>query len=294
MSLHSLIANGGKVVIVGGTMNKAWEPYRDHPQLVFWCGDRSEIERHLRNGDNLPHNVKGVVISRFISHQSSGKVMDEAKRKRAVIFASKNDGQITEILDEMTRVEPKVESKAPEAPPAPPKELRAPKPGEIQTALEKHYVADVPNIDAARRLLGILAEQGIKTTEESLQQAIYQYKKKLGIVSPRAHAGPYGRTIKPASAPVIGRIEPAPAAETTTAPTAIVETVVGREEVVTVSRTVVPNEVDEITPLIQMVDDSLAVLGMVREHLVRLNEDSKNYRHLKSQLEAMMKTLGMK
>jgi hypothetical protein len=184
MGLHNLVANGGKVLVVGGTMNKAWESFRDHPQIVFWCGSQSEIERRVQNGNNFPDNVKGVILSRFISHAQSGKVMEEAKRKRAVIFAGKNDGEVTRLLDEIVSAEKPIEtSKRPE-PAAPPEKVRT-KRGTLGQAVAELWQPGESNIVAARRIMPILIARGITTTEQSIAQCITQLKRKTGLAKPK-------------------------------------------------------------------------------------------------------------
>jgi hypothetical protein len=274
MGLRSVLEGGGKVIVVGGTMNPNWSRFKDHPQIVFWTGSQSEIERHLKNGDNFPPNVKGVILSRFLSHSQGGKVIAEAKRKRALIMNGQNDGEVTRLLEQLTTPEPKPEPEAPR-PILVKKELRPPKHGEIGKLLQEHYKPDVPNIDAARKLLKIAEEKGIKSTEGSMQQAIYAFKKKLGLTSPTARTSHGVR---------VGVVT-APGGKKT------VETIQPRKETRIQDAKTTQIEMDEITPLLKIVDDIQASFSLLRDALVRMHEQGEEYRRLKEKLSSLKELL---
>jgi hypothetical protein len=185
MSLHNLIANGGKVVVIGGRMNPSWAQFENHPQFEFWTGDRHEIERHITNHENLPHNCKAIIVSRFISHTTMKKVIDEARRKQATIFGPKNDGEITRLLEQIT-----VNDKPIPAPPRPQFEFVERKTVSkfpLSDMIRSEHKTDLPIADEARRLIKIAEERDIPTTFGSVAQAVGTYRKKLGIaVGPRA------------------------------------------------------------------------------------------------------------
>src|SRR5215204_5904773 len=102
MSLHNLIANGGKVLILGG-YDKDWPDFREHPQLEFWSGDSArEIGAILRRHNNtLPANTKAVVISRFVSHTQMQVVMKQVRSRQLTVFPNKNTGEVKRILSEI-------------------------------------------------------------------------------------------------------------------------------------------------------------------------------------------------
>jgi hypothetical protein len=261
MSLHSLIANGGKVLVVGGTMNKGWESFRAHPAIVFWCGSQSEIERHLKNGNNFPDNVKGVVISRFISHAQSGKVMEEARRKRALILASKNDGEITRILEEIVTKPEVKETHVVEGPhgtpmtvTAPEPILRAPHSGELADFVAKNWTPGEPNVVAARRILPMMAAQGIRTTEGSIAQAITQLKRKIGVG---------------AKSPVVASATPVAAVDVPTVVKKSAET---------------PED-----DLLKVIADAKLSLQLVEDEVKKFKSDRAEYQRLREKLAALLK-----
>jgi hypothetical protein len=272
MSLHSLIANGGKILVVGGTMNRGWDSFRTHPQIVFWCGSQSEVERHLKNGNNFPDNVKGVIISRFISHAQSGKVIEEARRKRALIMAGKSDGEVTRLLDEIVRTEAEPAPPAPPAPTPAPPAARRPKLGEIQTLIKEHYNPALPNVDAAKALMLIAQAQGIETTTASLEQAVYAYKKKYGIVSPKRHGGPGERKVVPASE--VAAKEQAAAASTPKVPAT------------SVRKTDVAGPEDD---LLKVIDDAMLSLQLVKDEVMKFKSMRGDYESLRAKLAALLK-----
>lgn len=108
MSLHNLIANGGKVVIVGG-YNKEFEEFRAHPQLEFWTADdKTEMISLLkRKNGSLPRNARAVIISHFVSHSAIDKVMKDARNRKLIVFPNKLTGEVTKILKEITTAPPK-------------------------------------------------------------------------------------------------------------------------------------------------------------------------------------------
>lgn len=107
MSLHNLIANGGKIVILGG-FNKMWPEFRQHPQLEFWSGDnKSSIARLLkRKGNTLPANTKAVIISHYVSHGSLEIVQRVARERHLTIFPNLSDGEVRRTLAEIVNGTP--------------------------------------------------------------------------------------------------------------------------------------------------------------------------------------------
>jgi hypothetical protein len=261
MSLHSsLLASGGKIVVAGGRMNPGWRSYQNHPQLVFWCGDQNEIARHLKNGDNLPNNTKGVIMSRFISHAESNKIIAEAKRKRAVIFAMKNDGEITRLLEEIMMEDKKVESQPQTHVSTEPKTLRKPKHGELYHAVEKNYDASIPNVDNVHKIIEILAKDGIQSTHGSIANTVYTLKKKLGIQGVRAVVSHGVRKVVETPAPPIKIVKPAKKQQTGT-----------------------PED-----DLLKVLDDAMLSLQLVREEVVKFRSQRGDYEQLKTKLSALL------
>jgi hypothetical protein len=184
----SLLENGGTVVVVGG-WNKAWQSFRDNPRIIFWSGEQKEVARFVRNRE-FPANCKAVIISRFLSHTELGVVLPEARRRRITLFANKNDGEITELLDDLTRDLRERELPAPEPKPLPTDtpieettvaKRQTAKKGELNQVIQ--FVDwQKTNIDNARALMATaIKDLGIRTTLNSLAQFIRVQRKKAGI-----------------------------------------------------------------------------------------------------------------
>lgn len=189
MALNNLLLNGGRVLIVGG-MNKSWSSYRQVPQFEFWSGDQKEIHRALRDRE-IPANCKAVVISRFISHSELNRVLSQARKRGIVIFANKADGEVANILDEMTlhlkngatMTVQEGERKTPvdsvdtrQLPEATSSMLNLPTPKNPNAklhALIPFVDFNKSNAENARLLLqGKAKELGLKTTEASIAQYV--------------------------------------------------------------------------------------------------------------------------
>lgn len=230
VSLHSLIAQGGKVVVVG-SWNKAWQSYRSHPQLVFWSGDAAEISRAVREaGNRLPSNTRGLVLSRFLGHDVARHLLADARAKRVMIMNGKNDGEIERILAEVTHSEP------PDMPADPPTNGHAvappavaapvvPLPGinEAKAPVLSFVLRNVradgsPHVSEGRRLLPLAEAAGLKTTEGSLTQAVYKARKMLGLSKIQASVSPKP---EPPAAPLA--LEPEPVAAAVPIPPVVAE-----------------------------------------------------------------------
>lgn len=177
MSLHNLVADGGKILVVGG-MPKNWQEYRNHPQLEFWSGEAGEIlgvvKSKTQNG--IPANVKGIIVSRFIPHSVQDLLLPEARKRKIVYFPQKNDGEITKLLDEITSELPKAEA-------ADEKTTRAPF-GSVKKLIEEFDDIKLSGADSARKILDIARERGLKTTTyNSLSVQILSHRRKKGLTN---------------------------------------------------------------------------------------------------------------
>lgn len=185
-SLHNLIANGGKVLIIGG-YNKSFTEFRDHPQLVFWSGESNEIERKIKN-EVFPDPLKAVLISRFSNHKYLHSIMNEARKKRATIFAPLSDGELKRKLKEIIEV--------PEVPlfkedkthftikhEIIKEENKMPTYKAAMDFVKAHHNSGDTHPNEARRLLALAEGEGFKTTFGSLYQAVIKYRKSNGVVT---------------------------------------------------------------------------------------------------------------
>lgn len=175
MSLHNLVANGGKILIVGG-MPKNWQEYRNHPQLEFWSGEAAEIESIVktRAQNGIPTNVKAVIVSRFIPHSVQDKLLPEARKKGITYFPQQTDGDISKLLDEVTKDIPKGEPK------------KIAQRGSIKAIIQELDNTDLIPADSAREIFKVAGQRGIKTTFNSVVQGVRHYRKqhRLGTRPP--------------------------------------------------------------------------------------------------------------
>jgi hypothetical protein len=271
MGLESVIHDGGKVLVVGGTMNPAWKSFENDPRVSFWCGSTSEIQRHLKNGNNMPPNTKAVLISRFIGHSQASVVVAEARKKRALIVGSLNDGELTAKLEEILGTTRKPAPVLPASVVSPvlpanvvsTSELRNWQRGEQITFIAKHHKGEGTITEEARRLLALAATEKISSTHASFAAAVGIYRRKLGFETRKSPTKPVIETPTIVDAPVVSAVT-----QPSTKPTA-------------------KPVVDEVDALLRMIDDSMATLGMVREKVVEFRAASDELAAFKKKLREM-------
>ena len=269
VALHSIIANGGKVLVVGGQMNQGWRAYENHPQIVFWCGSQSEIARHLKNGNNFPTNVHAVIMSRFISHSESNKITEEARRKRCTIMVNKNDGEITEILDEITRTPI---AKPPSSEPLPaPKPAQQPMPKFKNLREMVQYLMD-PDLkislkEEGLRLSKISQELGLGGTPESVRKVVSEVRQALGLSTKRLRRSPERKPKNtPPETKVVRTLE-----EIAALPEA--EPKHSRPKPLT------PNS--EIIEILKFIDDAMAGLQLAKDAVEKMATQNVEYQEMK-------------
>lgn len=187
--LNNLLLNGGRVLIVGG-LNKAWESYRKFPQLEFWSGEQKDIQRFLRTRD-IPENCKAVVISRFISHSELNRILAQARKRGVTLFPNKNDGEVANLLEEMTchlrngATMTVTETKANPVDSVntnhilPPKKMGGHQPSKLHVLIPfmDFSQSDITN---ARALFKKAEELKVTTTVNSLAQFVRVHRRKVG------------------------------------------------------------------------------------------------------------------
>ena len=268
MGLHNLIAKGGKVVVVGGRMNEQWERYSENPCFEFWTGDPKEIERRFPKGGrrNLPSNTRGVILSRFVSHSVSRRIVDEARRRRFVIMGPKNDGELAKLLDQIaTEPKKKEQPMSEEAAATQEIELRRPRHGELQDWAKKHDDASKPIHEVANMLYPKIIASGIQTSITSVAQAIGTMRRKAGV-----YANPtLSQTLKAKKggarekkAPVAKPLSPA-----------------------AMARKPIPDDGTE--SLLKMIDDLIAGISLLQDAVRRMHEQNLEYRRLEATLSEL-------
>lgn len=260
MGLNNLIANGGRVLVVGGHWNKGWDSFKNHPALIWWNGEQKDISRYLKNNDNrLPDNVKGVILSRFISHSESSIVLKEARKKHILIMGVLNDGEITNKISEIVE---KSESTVIQSVP-----IAVEKSVVVSTDrsrgwqkrfIQDHHQSDLITSKEGERLFKLAEENKLSTTLGSMQQAVGVYRKKLGIV-----VGDHYSLRKPIS--------------TSTPPSPVLKQ----------KKTEEPTS--EIEIITKMVDDAIAGLRLIRENISKLHRRDAEFTKLKERLARLVK-----
>lgn len=277
MSLHSLIANGGKIVVLGGRMNPSWQRWEKDPRFVFWTGDRSEIERNFSKseGDFLPSNTHGIILSRFLSHATSARVIAEAKRRRVTIMGPKNDGEVTRLLEEITTVPPPVQSTPAPAKQEQPKLLRPPISGELSRWVKENDDATISIKESAEKIIKKMEEKGIKTSMSSLQNTIGHMRRTAGVFARQTK----GRQPTPApSVPplAVPQLPPPP-------PTPVVQPAPAALQVEPKAPSSIPAPEGTLV-LLKMIDDLAAGLSLLKDEVKRMHEQNAEYRALEAKL----------
>lgn len=282
MGLHNLVANGGKVVVIGGRMNASWERYQDDPRVEFWTGDRQEIERHFSSDtkggtENLPTNTHGVIISRFISHTTLSIITAEARKKQLTIFGPKNDGEVTRLLHEIL-TEPKMDKPKEEPTNGSSGQLRPPKRGEL-VKYAKAYDDSARTIkQSSDYIWALLRKAGVAAASLSVQQTVGNMRrqagvfanpkisktmqaKKRGVVETVMHQATEEKKVPESPPPSKSTQPPAPVAS-------------GAD--------------DGTLALMKMIDDLMASMELMKEAVTKMHTQNQEYR----QLEAKLKELG--
>lgn len=201
-----LLSNGGCVVVVGGRAANYSEKMRRHPQFRLWLETTDKAP-------TLPSNAKAVLNTRWQRHSHENGVRGQAKNRG--VFCPPGHYDPSAINDAFDRFvahqkatqKPEAEPVVAEAPkqlappPAPPqpvvheeqmpkKMLRGPKPGELLRFVMEHGNVDAPvQIEEARRLTTLMADEGILTTASSVAQTLWRKRMAMRgdkVVAPRA------------------------------------------------------------------------------------------------------------
>lgn len=273
MTLHSLIANGGKVVVIGGRMNPLWHRFNNDPRIEFWTGDRSEIERHFPKGgrDSLPTNTHGIIMSRFVSHSVVSKILDEARRRHMTVMGPKNDGEVTRLLEEiMTQPVPETPTSSPASPPPKeetPKTLRPPLKGELTEYVQKYDNAS----KSIKEMSVIIAEKmnaaGIRSISSSVQNSIGNFRRTAGVYAKQQEKTTPAPQ-PPPGIPALPKPLPPPPPPPSAPPLS-------------------PPD-DGTLALLQMIGDLQAGLSLLQDKVKQMHEQNIEYR----QLEAKLGELG--
>jgi peptide methionine sulfoxide reductase MsrB len=272
MKLRSVITSGKKILIVGGGMqHQRWVPYKQHPQLVFWSGSSSDIEKHLKGANNFPVNTGGVIMSRGVTHVIARKISDEQRRKKIFFHAVNTEGTIMNILN--NALEQKKEEQAQKLPQLTTGDTSSEtyatttqegkprlKPGELVRFITKHHQSELSYAAEGARLFTIAQTLGLPTTLHSMQQTVRTFRQKAGVVGPRG--GTWAK--KEQGEPKKTKRVEIKTGESTKAASPQVES------------------------MLRVIDDAMTALTLVREEVIRMQSDRDELESLKSKLAALI------
>lgn len=311
MGLESLIKGGGKILVVGGYFSRRWTRFKDHPQIVWWNGSQSDIRRMLKAHNNdIPDNVHGVVMSRFISHSEARQIMEAVRKKRALMMAMNNDGEIARKLEEITGIKPVeaalvVETTAapmpqPEAPVAPVEldeaNMREFARGERKSFVTEHHESVLNTADEGRRLHKLAKQKGIKVSVDSMlnMAGIYRRENKIVVGEKAAQAQVRMKAKKPVDVEITGtkftpagieldmrRVQLDPASTQTAVLTPPAPALTQAVQVA--------NDTAEI---LRLIDDATATMALIKEHVLKLGSQNNEFAEIGRRMAAMFGTGG--
>lgn len=178
-----------KVLIVGCRGdNFPDDPWRRHPQLVFWEGDDTLTKE-------VPAAVRLILVTRFLGHHSYGKLL-KTSQQRNIMFGTKTmgTGEIKDIL------RPLVVTTA--APPAPRVIQAAPSRAAVPERKRRQILGrgvllnfvrangdpHAPRFAEAQRLQQLAAASGLKITVASAANALLRLERMGAQATPKAMA----------------------------------------------------------------------------------------------------------
>jgi hypothetical protein len=263
MSLHNLIANGGKVVVVGSLEKNVEGKFKfaEHPQIEFWSGEQKDIKQHVKNhGGRLPDNCRGLILSRFISHSETLPLMADARAKRALILPMKNDGEIAKLLEEIitpTIRVPAPQSSTPSSTPSQQEEAMEaakPKKGELKQFVIQNDDPHVIPAQASIRLFKLAEQRGIKTTKASIEQCIRTYRHEIGVVGNGKSKARTNGNVKPTPQPSLSQV---------------------------------PDKQSDLTVLLKMINDSMATMALVKDEVAKIEKRNQEFAKVREMLARM-------
>lgn len=270
-AIAGLKANGhGKILVVGCRGDNFPEPYRSHPQVVYW---------ETGEGGDVPAATRIILLTRFLRHSLSDSLRAQARKKDILFSAySMGTGEIRKLLDPLVQpaaeatedldVEP--QAKEPVSPAE--RGLKRFAPGEAQAFVQRHGDIDAKPYSAeSHRLAALAKSMGYHTTEASMAQTAYMLREdrsrrasELERVRARLHPAP--------EAPA------APVPEPPGAPTPVQAVVVAAE--VPKTAALPPDDVE----ILRMLDDVTASVALIRDTVLRRAEKRQQLKQLLGEL----------
>lgn len=261
--------DGGRILVVGGGMSDLPPAYQNHPQVLIWDDNK---QGHSQR--EVPSNVRVIIYNRWISHATAQRLSEAARSLRALKFPMLRTRDIKTLLSEVVQADPSEEpaAKIEEA-------IIAAEQFEMQPAEEspvvkkqdkrkesplRDFVAKFmdPKIDytqrgairqEGQRLIEIAKREGVKTTPLSLTNAVGILAKQLR--KSRGEAVPEPR-----------RRAGTPRVKTSSA-----------------------SGGDDFEQLDQLIDDAIAAMKLVQEHLPKVRRETERLRGMR---EKVLKLFG--
>jgi hypothetical protein len=98
LSVAKILQKGGKALVVGGHGEMFSQTMRDHPQLIFWSNIESDLDRR-----EVPANVRVIVLTRWVRHHLTDKLIKTARTRRLHVFPMLGPGQVKQLLAEVVQ-----------------------------------------------------------------------------------------------------------------------------------------------------------------------------------------------
>lgn len=100
-----IMANGGKILVVGGESKDLPNNIINHPAIIIWDDNKQEFAQKT-----IPSNTRIIIWNRWISHASVGRLNEACKSLHAIKFPFLRAREIKELLSEMVNQSPSVRS----------------------------------------------------------------------------------------------------------------------------------------------------------------------------------------
>lgn len=91
--------SNGNVLLVGVKASNLDEELKTHPRVVIW-----DSQRENWTGRDLPYNVRAVFMTRFVSHNTSTRILAEARKRQILVFNPEGTGMITRQVKELLAI----------------------------------------------------------------------------------------------------------------------------------------------------------------------------------------------
>lgn len=187
-----LLEHGGVVVVVGTKPTQFSHAHINCPRIVFWHGTDPKTDSPNRT---FPANARAVLFGGICSHSRMNALRQQATSRGMWNNPSPmSTGDMREILDRVvslsirppapdpdplpmfTYTTPACPKPEPEEPMTMPRlNLRALRRGELKVFVERHAVPTEKAGHQAPKLLAMLTAEGIRSTLQSVDQAIRFY-----------------------------------------------------------------------------------------------------------------------